>query len=79
MAKKPAKRNSSNSALLIPKVDYGVQVLYIGSKSTMFVCPECGKQTRKGMIQEYKSELYCGKGCVSTFKRKTETSAGIDL
>ena len=79
MANKPAKRNISNSAPLTPTVDYGVRVLYIGSKSTMFVCPECGKQTRKGMIQEYQSRLYCGKGCVSVFKRKSEIGAGVGL
>lgn len=75
MSKKPAKRKITEPTPLAPKVDYGVRVLYVGSKTTMFVCPKCGKTTRRGMIQEYKGTLFCSKGCVSVFKKESELGA----
>ena len=45
---KPAKRNVSNSALSAPKVDDGINVLYVGAgKSVFHKCPVCSKSTGK--------------------------------
>ena len=69
MAKKPAKRNISNSAPSVPKVDDGVNVLYIGlNKSVKHACPECGKVSGKGMLREYKNTMYCSSYCVRVMK-----------
>ncbi len=71
MANKPAKRNISNSAPLSPRVNDGVNVLYIGaSKSVHHTCPECGKITGKGMIREYKNTMYCSRYCVNVMQRR---------
>jgi hypothetical protein len=75
MASKPAKRNISNSVTPTVKVDDGQNVLYVGAgKSVFHECPVCGKSTGKGMIREYKNELFCSRGCVVSHKSKTEVS-----
>jgi hypothetical protein len=75
MASKPAKRNISNSVTPTVKVDDGQNVLYVGAgKSVFHECPVCGKSTGKGMIREYKTELFCSRGCVVSHKSKTEVS-----
>jgi hypothetical protein len=75
MANKPAKRNISNSVTPTVKVDDGQNVLYVGAgKSVFHECPVCGKSTGKGMIREYKNELFCSRGCVVSHKSKTEVS-----
>ena len=72
---KPAKKNVSNSAPSAPKVDDGVNVLYVGAgKSVFHKCPECSRSTGKGIVREYKNELYCSRGCVMSHKSKTEVS-----
>ena len=72
---KPAKRNVSNSSPLAPKVDDGINVLYVGAGKAVFhKCGECGNSTGKGMIRDYKNELYCSRGCVMSHKSKTEVS-----
>jgi len=73
---KPAKRNVSNSAPSVPKVDDGQNVLYVGAgKSVFHKCPVCSKSTGKGIVREYKNELYCSRGCVVSHKSKTEVAA----
>jgi predicted RNA-binding Zn-ribbon protein involved in translation (DUF1610 family) len=73
MAKKPAKRNITNTTVPVVKVDDGYQVLYIGaSKSVHHTCPECGKITGKGMIRQYKEDMYCSRRCVQSFKNRLE-------
>ena len=73
MAKKPAKRNITNTTVPVVKVDDGYQVLYIGaSKSVHHTCPECGKITGRGMLREFKSVLYCSRGCVAVVRKAAE-------
>ena len=73
---KPAKRNVSNTTVLAPKIDDGQNVLYVGAgKSVFHKCPECSKSTGKGMVREYKGELYCSRSCVMSHKSKVEVSA----
>ena len=60
MANKPAKRNISNSVAPTPKVDTGINVMYVGYKGVQHTCPSCGSSRGKGMVREYKSVLYCG-------------------
>ena len=73
MAKKPAKRNITNTTVPVVKVDDGYQVLYIGaSKSVHHTCPECGKITGKGMIRQYKEDMYCSRRCVQSLKNRLE-------
>lgn len=75
MANKPAKRNVSNTTIPTAKIDDGQNVLYVGAgKSVFHACPICGKSTGKGMIREYKNELFCSRGCVMSHKSKTEVS-----
>ena len=70
---KPAKRNISNSAPMAPKIDDGINVLYVGAGRSVFhKCPVCSKSTGKGIIREYKSELFCSRGCVVSHKSKVE-------
>lgn len=70
MSKKPAKKPSSPT-MAAPKIDDGMNVLYIGlNKELKHVCPECNKVSGKGMLREYKGTLYCSKGCVLVFKRR---------
>ena len=71
MASKPAKRNVSNSTPSAPKVDDGVNVLYIGlNKTVKHVCPECNKISGKGILREYKNTMYCSRGCVHVMQRR---------
>ena len=72
MSKKPAKKLSSTAVPPTPKVDSGINVMYIGYKGVKHTCPSCGSSRGKGMVREYKSVLYCGVGCVLSFKRINE-------
>jgi hypothetical protein len=72
MSKKPAKKPSSTAIPPTPKVDSGINVMYIGYKGVIHTCPSCGSSRGKGMVREYKSVLYCGVGCVLSFKRINE-------
>jgi hypothetical protein len=73
---KPAKRNVSNTVVSTPKIDDGQNVLYVGAgKSVFHKCPVCNKSTGKGMVREYKNELFCSRGCVVSHKSKAEVSA----
>jgi hypothetical protein len=75
-SKKPAKRNVSNTSVSIPKIDDGINVLYVGAgKSVFHKCPICSKSTGKGIVREYKNELFCSRGCVISHKNKFEVSA----
>ena len=57
--KKPAKKPASSSAVApTPKVDTGINVLYLGYKGVKHVCPVCNSWRGKGMVREYKSVLY---------------------
>jgi hypothetical protein len=70
MAKKPAKKPMSN-VVAAPKIDDGLNVLYIGlNKEMKHVCPECNKMSGKGILREYKGTLFCSKGCVLVFKKR---------
>jgi len=71
MANKPAKRNISNSTPSAPKIDDGVNVLYIGlNKLVKHVCPECNKVSGKGILREYKNTMYCSRYCVHVMQRR---------
>lgn len=72
MSKKPAKKPSSSAVPPTPKVDSGTNVMYIGYKGVTHTCPSCGSSRGKGMVREYKSVLYCGVGCVLSYKRINE-------
>lgn len=75
MSKKPAKKPASSSAVApTPKVDTGINVLYLGYKGVKHICPSCGSSRGKGMVREYKSVLYCGVGCVVSFKKTSEVN-----
>jgi hypothetical protein len=72
MSKKPAKKPSSPT-VSAPKIDEGVQVLYVGATpSVRHECSECGKITGRGMLREFKSVLYCSRRCVAAVRRATE-------
>jgi hypothetical protein len=72
MSKKPAKKPSSSATPPAPKIDTGINVMYIGYKGVKHTCPHCGSSRGKGMVREYKSVLYCGIGCVLSYKRINE-------
>jgi hypothetical protein len=73
---KPAKRNVSNTTVSAPKIDDGQNVLYVGAgKSVFHKCPVCSRSTGKGIVREYKNELYCSRGCVISHKNKVEVNA----
>jgi len=72
MSKKPAKKPSSSAVPPTPKVDTGINVMYIGYKGVTHTCSSCGSSRGKGMVREYKSVLYCGVGCVLSHKRINE-------
>jgi len=70
MSNKPAKRNVSNTDKTVV-VDNGKCVQYISlSKTSGFTCPMCKSSTRRGIIREYKTELYCSVGCVGAVRRQ---------
>lgn len=72
MSKKPAKKGPSTSPVA-PVVDEGKNVLYVGlGKTIIHECPQCGKSTKKGIVREYKGNLYCSVGCVRELKRNEE-------
>lgn len=73
--KKPAKKSATSSVVApTPKIDTGINVLYIGYKGVRHICPMCNSQRGRGMIREYKSVLYCGVGCVNSFKKASESN-----
>jgi hypothetical protein len=73
MANKPAKRNITNSNAPVKKKNEGEIVMYISmNKETMSRCLLCGKKTSKGILRQYKDELYCSKSCVTWVIQKDE-------
>ena len=75
MANKPAKKNISNSSPSVKKKNEGDIVMYIGmTKGIMNTCPTCGNKTSKGILRQYKNELYCSKRCAVSFIEKDEIS-----
>lgn len=62
--KKPAKVNSGNK---IKEIDRpGKATLYVaGFKAERNICPNCKKETRKGIVYEHQGSLYCGRGCIA--------------
>ncbi len=77
MAKKPAKKNITNTSNVTPKVDDGVCVLYVGyTADARLVCPECGHSTKRGIVREYKNVLYCSGYCVRRNKHKNSALTG---
>ena len=71
--KKPAKKTVTSSAVAsTPKVDTGINVLYLGYKGVKHVCPVCNSWRGRGMVREYKSVLYCSIGCVVSFRSISE-------
>lgn len=62
--KKPAKVNSGNK---IKQDDRpGKATLYVaGFKAERNICPNCKKETRKGIVYEHQGSLYCSRGCVA--------------
>jgi hypothetical protein len=42
------------------------------NKATMSRCLLCGKKTSKGILRQYKDELYCSKSCVTWVIEKDE-------
>ena len=52
MAKKPAKRNITNTTEIKAKVDEGTCVLYVGyTADARLVCPECSHSTKRGILK----------------------------
>lgn len=77
MAKKPAKRNITNTTEIKAKVDEGICVLYVGyTADARLVCPECNHSTKRGIVREYKNVLYCSKHCVRRNKHKNSALTG---
>jgi hypothetical protein len=73
MANKPAKRNITNSNAPAKKKNEGEIVMYVSmNKETMSSCGLCGKKTSKGILRQYKDELYCSKSCVTWVIQKDE-------
>lgn len=63
--KKPAKINSGNKTKQIDRP--GKATLYIaGFKAERNICPNCNKETRKGIVYEHQNALYCSRGCIAT-------------
>jgi len=62
--KKPAKVNSGNKVKEIDRP--GKATLYVaGFKAEKNICPNCKKETRKGIVYEHQGSLYCSKGCIA--------------
>jgi hypothetical protein len=75
MANKPAKKNITNSSSSVKKKNEGDIVMYIGmTKGIMNTCPACGNKTSKGILRQYKNELYCSKTCAISVIEKDEAS-----
>jgi hypothetical protein len=73
MANKPAKKNITNSSTPVKKKNEGDIVMYIGmTKGIMNSCPVCGGKTSKGILRQYKNELYCSKRCAVSVIEKDE-------
>jgi len=70
MPNKPSKRNISNTSKVVV-VDNGKCVMYINLGDTSgFMCPVCKSTPKRGIIRDYKNELYCSVGCVGAIKRQ---------
>jgi len=65
--KKTAKINSGNK---IKQDDRpGKATLYVaGFKAERNICPNCKKETRKGIVYEHQASLYCSRGCIAATK-----------
>lgn len=53
-------------------VDLGKKVRYIGLLNAKFVCHFCTKSFKRGMVSEYKNNLYCSEDCI---KMESKSSA----
>jgi hypothetical protein len=63
-SKKPAKVNSGNKLKEIDRP--GKATLYVaGFKAERNICPNCKKETRKGIVYEDQNILYCSRGCIA--------------
>lgn len=73
MANKPAKRNVTNTNAPSKKKNEGEIVMYVSmSKSIMSRCALCSKKTSKGILRQYKDELYCSKSCATWVIQRDE-------
>ena len=77
MAKKPAKRNVTNTQVPVAKKNEGEPVLFIGlTPKAKATCPSCKKSVGKGMMRLYSNELYCSKSCaVKVIEKDKETNS----
>ena len=72
MSKKPAKKPTTNGTNVLIKKNEGDLVRFIGSKGAGHTCPECGKTVIRGMLRQYKTEMYCSKTCAVKVISKEE-------
>lgn len=63
MAKKPAKKNVTNTPAPVVKKNEGEPVMFIGLTPKAKTTCKCGKSVGKGMMRMYSNELYCSKSC----------------
>lgn len=76
MAKKPAKRNVTNTAAPVIKKNEGEPVLFIGLTPKVKSSCKCGRKVGKGMMRMYSNELYCSKSCaVRAIEKDKETNS----
>jgi hypothetical protein len=62
--KKPSKVNYGNKTKEIDRP--GKATLYVaGFKAERNICPNCKKETRKGIVYEDQNILYCSRGCIA--------------
>ena len=63
-AKKPAKKNISNTPEKVKELP-GKAVKYFGAKnSEPFCCPTCARKLSKGIIYEDNKVLFCSRICI---------------
>lgn len=62
---KPKKNAKTSQRDEIKKVvDLGKRVRYIGLLNAKFTCHYCSRSFKRGMVSEYKDNLYCSEDCI---------------
>lgn len=64
MSKKPAKTPTDfiNKKVEVP----GKSVRYIGIGGKVFSCPSCDRSFSRGMVFEFKDNMYCSRRCIDS-------------
>lgn len=62
---KPKKNNTTSVKEDVKKIEFlGKKVQYVGLLGARFSCTWCKRSFKKGMVSEFKGNLFCNEDCI---------------